>query len=123
MNSSVNNRIRKAVGVLFMVLLFALTKNKANATNLRGQVLRYNPNYGTSFALPGVRVDLMIWNGNQWIDAAYYVTGNDGFYFFFNVQPGYVFQIMVFSRFAFAQTQEVGSVNPPYFQDIPLITA
>ncbi|MDB4921823.1 hypothetical protein [Mucilaginibacter sp.] len=107
---------------IFIVVLFILSfcKNVA-ATNLRGQIVRYNPDYGRFFPLPGVRVDLMVWNGTQWIDLAYSVTGNDGFYYFANLQPGGTFQIAVFGQFKLSQPMVIGQVNPPYFEDIPVI--
>ncbi len=105
------------IGVLF-VLCFC---KSAKATNLRGQLVRYNPNYGNYFPLPGVRVDLMVWNGVQWIDLSYAVTGNDGFYYFVNIQPGATFQIAVFGQFKLGQPMSVGQIAPPYFEDIPVI--
>ncbi|MGN6637444.1 MAG: hypothetical protein ACTHJ8_00920 [Mucilaginibacter sp.] len=109
--------------VLLIVVLFIICLYKdADATNLRGQLVRYNPNYGQYFPLPGVRVDLMIWNGAQWLDVAYSVTGNDGFYYFVNLPPGGTFQIAVFNQFRLSQPMIIGEVSPPYFEDIPVIT-
>jgi hypothetical protein len=100
---------------LFSLLIFQTAK----ATNLRGQLLRYNSYTGTNMPLAGVRVDLMIWNGAQWVDVGYSITGNDGLYYFVNVQPGVAIQILVFNRFIFTQPIGVGAINPPYFQDLP----
>lgn len=105
------------ITIIFTFLLF----NSAKATNLRGQLVRYNPSYGNYFPLPGVRVDLMIWNGAQWADVAYAVSGNDGFYYFVNLPPGGTFQITIFGQFRLNQPMVIGQVNPPYFQIIPAI--
>jgi hypothetical protein len=102
--------------IIVTVLLYS-----AKATNLRGQVVRYNPSYGRYFPLPGVRVDLMIWNGAQWIDVAYSITGNDGIYYFVNLPPGGIFQIAVFGQFKLPQPMAIGQILPPYFEDIPVI--
>jgi hypothetical protein len=85
----------KAIIILFWSFLIAI---EVNATNLRGQVVRYNPNTRTYYVLAGVRVDLIIWNGNQWVDVSYTVTGQDGFYYFINVYPGYAFRVQVFNN-------------------------
>jgi hypothetical protein len=105
-----------------MVFMIFFCKN-AIATNLRGQIIRYNPSYGQNFPLPGVRVDLYIRNGNQWIDLSYAITGNDGSYFFYNVQPGATFQIVIFGNFKLSQPMGVQAINPPYFENIPVISA
>jgi hypothetical protein len=107
------------IGSLFLTCFIA----KVHATNLRGQIVRYDPNYGSNFAVPGVRVDLMVWNGAQWIPLGYSVTGNDGLYYFFNVQPNATFQIVVFGQFRLGQPMGVANINPPFFEDIPVINA
>jgi len=104
--------------IFLLGLFFSIS---INATNLRGQVVRYNPNTGTYYPLGGVRVDLIIWNGSQWIDLSYAVTGQDGFYYFINVYPGYAFRVQVFNNLFPAQPLTVLQVNPPYYQDIPWV--
>jgi len=107
--------------ILIIVVFTLFFCKNVNATNLRGQIVRYNPSYGQYFPLTGVRVDLMVWNGAQWIDLAYSVTGNDGFYYFVNLPPGGTFQIAVFGQFKLSQPMIIGQFNPPYYEDIPVI--
>jgi hypothetical protein len=95
---------------------------KTSATNLRGQVVRYDSYTGRYYPLAGVRVDFWIYNGAQWIDLSYAVTGQDGFYYFINIAPGYAFRVQVFNVFYPAQPLTIMNISPPYYQDIPLIT-
>lgn len=108
----------KAILLFLWSILIAMA---VNATNLRGQVVRYNANTRTNYALGGVRVDLIVWNGNQWVDISYAITGQDGFYYFINVSPGSVFRVQVFNNLFPAQPITVIPVNPPYYQDIPWV--
>lgn len=104
--------------ILTLAVIFMLLIKTASATNIRGQLVRnYN---GMFYALPGVRVDLMVWNGQSWVDVSYAVTGNDGFYFFINLSPGTIFCINVFGRFYPAQSPlQVANVA---LQDVPVIS-
>jgi len=107
---------------LFICLvLLVLSKQDVMATNLRGQIVRYNPNTRSYFPLGRVRADLWIWNGVQWLPVAYYITGDDGFYYFLNLIPGTIFKIQVFNNFFPPQPLTVFGINPPYYQDIPWI--
>lgn len=105
------------------ILLCLCFVSRSSATNLRGQVVRYNPNYGTTLPVPGITVNLYVWNGQQWFNLAYAVTGNDGLYYFYNVSPGATFQIVIFNQFRLQQAMGVAVVYPPYFEDIPVINA
>lgn len=108
---------------LIFVIMFTLNIKAASATNLRGQIVRYNPGNGTYYALAGIRVDIMIWNGQQWINSAYAITDNNGFYFFLNYAPGATFCISVFGRY-YPPQQPLQILNyaPQYYQDIPVIS-
>lgn len=106
--------------VATILLLFALSHH-CIATNLQGQVLRLNPQTGSYFPLVGVRVDLWIFNGQQWVDLSYAVTGANGSYLFVNVPPGLSFRMQVFGNFFPAQALVVMNVYPPYVQTVPSI--
>ncbi len=107
--------------IIILVAVCVILAIKVSATNLRGQVVRYDPYNRNYFPLGNLRVDLWVWNGSQWVDASYAVTGADGFYFFYNVAPGTIFKIQVFGNFFPPQPLTVQYVNPPYFQDIAWI--
>jgi len=108
----------KLVLTILLVFLLATT---CEATNLRGQVLRYNAYTRTYFPLSGVRVDLWIFNGQQWVDLSYAVTGPDGSYFFLNLAPGILFRLQVFGNFFPPQPLSVLQIYPPNFQILPNI--
>lgn len=110
--------IRPAWLISFIAILWLMPLS-AEATNVRGQVVRYNPNNGSNYPLAGVRVDLWFYNGYQWLNGGYTVTDNSGFYYFGNLGPGANIQIQVFGNFYYPTI--VGNVYPPYFQDIPWI--
>ena len=105
--------------ILITLLLFNIS---VNATNIRGRLLRNNQ-YGVPMTLGGIRVDIIIWNGNQWISAAYAITGSDGFYYFLNFAPGVSFYIKVFGTFYPSQPLMIQRIVPPYYQDVsPIYT-
>ncbi|MET7000203.1 hypothetical protein [Chitinophaga defluvii] len=109
--------------IAFLALTFLLSAQEASATNLRGRIVRYDPYSGRLFPLYNVRVDFWLWNGTQWLNVAYSVTNGDGFYFFNNVAPGYLFKVQVFNAYyPLQQPWSVVNVLPPYFQDIPQIS-
>ena len=101
---------------IILCLLFCLYSSRTNATNLRGQLVR-NVN-GTYLPLPGVRVELMIFDGREWVLFSYAITGNDGFYFFMNFRPGITFCVRVFGYYYPPQPMVSADV---YYQDIPPI--
>jgi hypothetical protein len=105
-----------------LTFLLMLSLYTAGATNLRGQIVRYNPTTKTYFPLAGVRVDLWIYNGSQWVDISNAVTGQDGSYFFVNVAPGYLFRVQVFGNYYPQDPLTVAMVYPPNYQIIPTIT-
>ncbi|PSL45398.1 hypothetical protein CLV51_104100 [Chitinophaga niastensis] len=106
--------------LLFMV---CVAVQKAAATNLRGRIVRYDPYSGRLYPLYNVRVDLWIWNGAQWVTPGYNFTNQDGFYFFVNLSPGYLFKVQVFNIvYPGQQNWTIVNVIPPGFQDIPQIT-
>lgn len=113
--------VKLKIYIIILISTSLFLCSNASATNLRGQVLRYNSYTGSNFPLAGVRVNLIAWNGTQWLNLAYSITGPDGMYYFNNVQPGMVFQIMLFERFMLNQPMTVGQINYPYYQDIPYI--
>src|ERR1700688_4918424 len=83
--------------IFILLMTFVLSIASINATTIRGKLLRANTS-GT-MPLSGVRVDLMIWNGQTWVDKAFAITGNDGFYYFVNFQPGQLFKLKILDRF------------------------
>jgi|SRR5580704_597259 hypothetical protein len=105
-----------------IILLLLILGLPARATNLRGQVLRYNPASKSYYPLAGVRVDLWIYNGQQWIDLAFAQTGQDGTYLFVNISPGYIFHVQVLGNSFPAQPLTVLNIYPPNYQPIPTIT-
>lgn len=106
---------------LVFTLAFVFIAHIAFGTNLRGQLVR-NIN-GVYYPLGGVRVDLMVWNGQSWIDASYAITGNDGFYFFINCAPNTIFCISVFGHYYPPQQPlTIQNLAPQYYQDIPVIS-
>ena len=106
---------------LFSSLFCLLFFFKSFSTNIRGQVVRYFPSSGQYYPLAGVRVDLWIFNGQQWIDVSYYVTGQDGLYYFVGLGPGSIIKLQVFGNFFPPQPITIQNVYPPYYQDIPWI--
>ena len=106
--------------VVILSIVFLGIFYHANATNLRGQVV-HNFQNGTSPAA-GIRVDLYIWKGGQWVDWSYAITGNDGFYYFVNLQPGATFCIQVAGKFYPPDALTISNITPPNYQDIPPIT-
>jgi len=108
--------VSKLILFLFASLVLSIT---VSATNLRGEIMRQG-NSGP-FPLANTRVDLMIWNGQQWIDASFAITGADGFYYFVNFSPGTLFFIKVFERFYPPQPLTILNILPPYYQDLPII--
>ena len=106
----------------FLIFFFLIILcHEVSATNLRGQIVRFNPSTQRYFPLGGVRVDFWAWNGAQWIDAGYFFTGQDGLYYFSNVNPGTLFKLSVGGNFYPPQPLTVTFINYPYFQDIPYI--
>jgi hypothetical protein len=106
-----------------LILVFCLL-SQVHATNLRGQVIRYDQGSGRTFPLANVRVDLWIFNGQSWIDLSYAITGQDGFYFFINVTPGYYFRMQVFGNLFPGQGYyTVMNVFPPNFQNVQQISS
>ncbi|MEO8962386.1 MAG: hypothetical protein ABI325_10915 [Ginsengibacter sp.] len=93
---------------------------EVSATNLRGQVVRYDSYSGRYYPLAGVRVDFWIFNG-KWVDMSYAISGSDGFYYFMNVSPGYSFRVQVFNVFYPQQPLTLLNILPPNFQDIPFV--
>lgn len=109
----------KRLMILFIVCL--LVSVTSRATNLRGQVIRFNPNSQSYFPLVNVRVDLWTWNGSIWVDQSYAVTGNDGMYYFLNFPPFAVFRIQVLGNFFPEQPLTIANILPSNYQDIPQI--
>jgi hypothetical protein len=105
---------------VFVCIFFAgiFLSFKSYATNLRGRIARYNPTYNNFFPLQNVRVDLWIFNGAQWIDLSFAVTGPDGMYYFNGLSPGISFKIQVFGNFFPEQALMIYNVP---LQDIPQI--
>lgn len=102
--------------LVILSILFLGIFCHANATNLRGQIL-HNFQHGASPAA-GIRVDLFIWNGQQWVNWSYAITGDDGFYYFVNVQPGANFCIQVGGKYYTPHPEKISDTAPPNYQDI-----
>jgi hypothetical protein len=66
----------------------------------------------------GIRVDLFVWNGQQWVNWSYAITGDDGFYYFVNVQPGATFCIQVGGKYYPPHPEKISDTAPPNYQDI-----
>ena len=107
--------------IAIFLCCFLLLGATAWATNLRGRVLRFDPVTKSYFPLVNARIDFWTWNGVQWVNAAYAVTGNDGFYYFVNFYPGVQFRIQVLGKFYPPQPLFIQNILPPYYQDIPQI--
>jgi len=106
---------------LIVIVLLAIGVGNANATNLRGQVVRNSG--GHYVPLANTRVDLMYWNGSTWVSTSYAVTGADGFYYFNNLPPNTRFCILVLGHlYPSSQGSVIGSVAPPGYQDMPVIS-
>ena len=90
-----------------------------NATDLRGQIL-HNSASGSEPAA-SVRVDLFIWDRGQWVNWSYAITGQDGFYYFVNIQPGATFCVQVNGKFYPDNAVVVQTKAPHDYQDIPRI--
>ncbi len=107
----------KKMIIIVASLVLAL---QVSATNLRGQLLHRDA--GGSQPLAGVRVDLMIWNGTQWVDMAFAITDTHGFYYFLNYDPNKKFFVSVAGKYYPPQPITILNIEPPQYQDIPAIT-
>jgi hypothetical protein len=106
--------------ILTLIVALALWVGQANATNIRGQLVR---NIGGKYQpLSNVRVDLMVWNGRAWSIYSYAITGQDGFYYFINFPPGLTFCVSVMGHYYPNQPLMVQSLAPQYYQDVPAIS-
>ncbi|MBV8253409.1 MAG: hypothetical protein JO154_12445 [Chitinophaga sp.] len=109
--------------LFFLLTTVLLSVSVASATNLRGRIVRYDPESGRVYPLYNVRIDLWIWNGAQWVSTGYNFTNADGFYFFMNQPAGYFFKVQVFNiLYPNPQSWIIANVISPYFQDIPQIS-
>jgi len=106
---------------LIVIILLAMGVSNANATNLRGQVVRNSG--GRYVPLANTRVDLMYWNGSTWVSTSYAITGADGFYYFNNLPPNTRFSILVLGHiYPSAQGSVIGNIAPPGYQDMAVIS-
>jgi hypothetical protein len=106
----------KQMRLLILTVFLSGIAVVAKATNLRGQLLRiFN---GVSYPIPNARVDLWVFNGQQWVDLSYSITGRDGMYYFVNVPPGINFKIQ--ANQLFFPAEPLFLTNVPLF-DIPQI--
>jgi hypothetical protein len=105
--------------VFFLFIVCFLCFGNANATNIRGRLLRTTQQ--GPIPLAGVRVDLMIWNGQVWVNSSFAITGGDGFYYFLNFPPGGTFCIKVFDRFYPPRPMVIMDYQPPFYEDVPAI--
>jgi hypothetical protein len=106
--------------IFILSLVLASIFLHANATNLRGRILHSSP--GGPLPAAGVRVDLFIWDRGQWVPWSYAITGDDGFYYFANIQPGATFCVQVAGRFYPDNTPPVTKDTGPHeYQDIACI--
>jgi len=97
--------------ILAGIFLLIFAFGRADATNLRGQVVR---NVGGRYVpLANTRVDLMFWNGSQWVSTSYAITGADGFYYFMNLQPATRFCIMVLGHYYPPQASVIANIAAP----------
>jgi len=78
--------MKKAIHVLVLIAALIIMQS-ANifAGPLRGRIISRDGRPASN-----TRVELCIWNAalNQWVSVAFALSGNDGFYYFMNVQPG-----------------------------------
>ncbi|PWT72109.1 MAG: hypothetical protein C5B59_16590 [Bacteroidetes bacterium] len=109
--------------IIFLICMGCALTSYANATNLRGKILRQVGN--TTQPASNVRVDLMIYNSSThaWQDVSSAVTGPDGYYYFLNFSPNQLFYISVNGRYYPPQQsppmiQSINPGSPPYYQDI-----
>jgi hypothetical protein len=58
------------------------------ATEIRGRVDSRNPYTGYFYPRQGAAVDIIAWNGQQWLLVRRGMTGGDGMYYFSQVPAG-----------------------------------
>jgi hypothetical protein len=98
------------IGIIVLAILFT---QKSFATDLQGQVVRYDSYSRTYTPVQGLRVYIWVFNGAQWVNWSYTVTGGDGMYYFANMSPGVSFQIQINGRYCFQK--------PLFLANVPLI--
>jgi hypothetical protein len=109
---------KRLVVFVYCLLFFSAT---ALATNLRGRVLRYDPSTKNYTPLINTRVEIHTWDGKNWVQSAYAMTGKDGFYYFVNLHPGAQFKVQVLGKFYPPQPLFTQNLQSPHYQDIPQI--
>ncbi|NJB67151.1 hypothetical protein GGQ74_000791 [Desulfobaculum xiamenense] len=107
-----------------LLIVFAMMISDASAqnsgTSIRGLVTSRHPYTGQMFPSPGVMIELYRHDmmTGQWMHMGGTRTNGQGFYFFWNLQPGpYVLQVNGMQNFPV----QVVPVDPRFyqFQDIP----
>jgi hypothetical protein len=69
-------------------LMLALLSTSIQATNLRGRIDSQNPFNGYQYPRQGAAVQLIVYNGAQYITLRQVFTGPDGMYYFPQIAPG-----------------------------------
>jgi len=110
--------------LFIFIIAFVLQVKPASAISLRGQIVKNVG--GRLLPAPGVRVDLMIWNGRAWSDVSYAVTDSNGFYFFLNLTtpPNTSFCMNISGRYFPSQSPFTIQAAPSAdgYQDIQVIS-
>jgi hypothetical protein len=86
----------KTVMLSVIVILLAAQIGAQTKTDIRGQVVYYNSQYGNYCPSQGTRVDLLFYNSasKQWSRIATALTDSQGMYYFYKITPGkYTLQV------------------------------
>lgn len=104
--------------IFIIIICFAISL-QINATNLRGRVVHSIA--GNTQPATGVRVDLLVWDNTKWVDVAFAITDNNGYYYFLNYENNKKIFISIAGVYYPQQPLKISGIEPPLYQDIPTI--
>lgn len=83
----------------YSILTLLVFNAVAHATTLVGALQGYNSYSQMYYPYYNAKIELQYWNGGQWITSLYTFSGNDGYYSFYNIQPGYYYNLRINNYF------------------------
>ena len=101
---------------LFIIIILVISSvSYSYSTNLRGYIQRCNKQYGC-YPSTFTKIQLFYWDGYKWSPGTYTYTGQDGYYYFYNIYPTHYY-VLVNDNVWY----QIDVINLAW-QDIPILT-